>query len=87
MSQFGRARLVGLGDTPEAGIKTYHAQVAEGTRRDTPLARLKYLAKTNYAYNYIWWLRTRSNDPAYIARLGRIEQTLRQRFATDLFGP
>jgi len=80
MPQFGQARLVGLTDSPEAGIKTYSAQVAEGIRQDTPLARLRHLAKSNYAYNYIWWLRTRSNDPAYIARGARIERLLKQPF-------
>ncbi len=80
MSQFGQARLVGLADTPEAGIKTYRTQVAEGIRRDTPLARLRYLAKANYAYNYIFWLRTRSNDPAYVTLGARIERFLKQPF-------
>src|SRR4051794_1556194 len=82
MSPFGRARFVGLADTPEAGIKPYRAQVAEGIRRDTPLGRLKYLAQANYAYNYIWWLRTRSNDPAYVRKLGRIERRLSQPLAS-----
>jgi hypothetical protein len=82
MSPFGRARLVGLADTPEAGIKTYRAQVAEGIRRDSGIGRLKYLARANYAYNYIWWLRTRSNDPAYVRRLGRVERRLSQPLAS-----
>ncbi len=80
MSQFGQARLVGLTDTPEAGIKPYSMQVAEGARRDTPIARLRHLARANYAYNYIFWLRTRSNDPAYVAKGARIERMLSQPF-------
>ncbi|QAY76993.1 hypothetical protein [Sphingosinicella sp. BN140058] len=82
MSQFGRARFIGLSDTPEAGIKSYRTQVAEGTRRDGPLTRMRYLADANVAYNYIWWLRTRSNDPAYVRRLGRWERKLRQPLAS-----
>jgi hypothetical protein len=80
MSRFGQARLFGLGDIPEAGIKAYRTQVAEGIRRDTRLARLWYLAKANYAYNYIFWLRTRSNDPAYVTLGARIERFLKQPF-------
>lgn len=80
MSQFGQARLRGLADTPEAGIKTWRTQVAEGIRRDTPFARLRYLARANYAYNYIFWLRTRSNDPAYVSKGARIERRLKQPF-------
>jgi hypothetical protein len=82
MAQFGQARFVGLADAPEAGIKCYRTQVAEGTRRDGALARLRYLAGANYAYNYIWWLRTRSNDPAYVGKLARIERRLRQPLAS-----
>jgi len=82
MVQFGQARFFGLDDTPEAGIKSYRAQVADGIRRDGPLGRLSYLARANYAYNYIWWLRTRSNDPAYVERAGRIERTLRHPIAS-----
>ncbi|MDH7973143.1 hypothetical protein QH494_13220 [Sphingomonas sp. AR_OL41] len=81
MGQFGQARLRGLSDTPEAGIKAWHAQVTEGTRRDGPLARLRYLARANYAYNYIFWLRTRSNDPAWVGKGARIEQRLKMPFA------
>lgn len=79
--QFGRARFFGLDDAPEGGIKTYRAQVAEGMRRDGAIRRLNYLARANYAYNYIWWFKTRSNDPARIARLGKIERLLKQPFA------
>jgi hypothetical protein len=79
--QFGRAQFFGLDDSPEAGIKTYRAQVAEGMRRDGPIRRLNYLARANYAYNYIWWFKTRSNDPARIARLGKVERLLKQPFA------
>eukprot|EP01035_Chromulina_nebulosa_P028645 gene28645-37856_t len=81
MGQFGHARLRGLSDTPEAGIKAWHAQVAEGTRRDGPLARLRYLARANYAYNYIFWLRTRSNDPAWVNKGARIERLFKTPFA------
>ncbi|WP_404335528.1 hypothetical protein AB2M62_16465 [Sphingomonas sp. MMS12-HWE2-04] len=80
--QFGRAHFLGLDAAPEGGIKTYRAQVAEGTRRDGPLRRLQYLIKANYAFNYIWWFKTRSNDPARIARLGRLEKRLLQPLAS-----
>nr|WP_315381816.1 hypothetical protein [uncultured Sphingomonas sp.] len=77
MTRLGKARLVGLDHTAEAGIKPYTAQVAEGRRRDWRLGRLRYMAFYNYAYNYIFWLRTRSNDPARLRKLGRIERMLR----------
>ena len=48
MSQFGQARLVGLADAPEAGIQSYRSQVAEGARRDGPLARLRHLARNGW---------------------------------------
>ncbi len=80
--QFGRARFFGLNDSPEGGIKTYQMQVAEGIRRDGAMRRLYYLARANYAYNYIWWFKTRSNDPARIARLGKVESLLKQPFAS-----
>ena len=80
MSQFGQARLVGLAHVVEAGIKAYCTQVAEGVRRDTMFERLRYLGRANYAYNYIFWLRTRSNDPAYVHLGGRIEQLLKHPF-------
>ncbi len=76
MTRLGKAMLVGADHTPEAGIKPYTAQVADGMRRDTRLARLRHIAFYNYAYNYIFWLRTRSNDPARLRRLGRIERLL-----------
>ncbi|MDT8758499.1 hypothetical protein MZO42_07300 [Sphingomonas psychrotolerans] len=78
ISQFGRARFFGLDDAPEGGIMSYRAQVAQGMRRDGPVRRLNYLARANYAYNYIWWFKTRSNDPARIARLGKVERLLKQ---------
>ncbi|WP_294254205.1 hypothetical protein [uncultured Sphingomonas sp.] len=77
MTRFGKAMLVGLDHTPEAGIKPYSAQVLEGIRRDTPLGRLRHMAFYNYAYNYIFWLRAKSNDPARLRKLGRIERILR----------
>jgi len=77
MTRFGKAMLVGLDHTPEAGIKPYTAQVVEGIRRDTRLGRLRHMAFYNYAYNYIFWLRTKSNDPARLRKLGRIERMLR----------
>jgi hypothetical protein len=79
--QFGRPHFLGLDNSPEGGIKTYRAQVAEGMRRDGAIRRLKYLARANYAFNYIWWFKTRSNDPARLARLGKIEKLLLQPLA------
>ncbi|ATY32940.1 phytanoyl-CoA dioxygenase family protein [Sphingomonas psychrotolerans] len=79
--QFGRACFFGLDHSPEGGIKSYRAQVAEGIRRDGAIRRLGYLVRANYAYNYIWWFKTRSNDPARIARLGKVERLLKQPFA------
>ncbi|WP_247650892.1 hypothetical protein [Sphingomonas sp. S2M10] len=77
MTRFGKAMLVGLDHTPEAGIKPYMAQVAEGIRRDSRLGRLRHMAFYNYAYNYIFWLRTKSNDPVRLRKLGGIERLLR----------
>lgn len=81
MTRFGKATLVGLDYCPEAGIRTYAAQVAAGIRRDTRLARLRHLVFANYAYNYIWGLRTRTNDPVRLRKLGRIERLIRAPFA------
>lgn len=81
MARFGKAVRVGLDHSPEGGIRPYLGQVASGVRRDGRLARMRYLAFYNYAYNYIFWLRTRSNDPARLRRLGRIERLVRQPLA------
>jgi len=81
MTRLGKALLVGLDHTPEAGIKPYVSQVAAGIRRDTRLGRLRHTAFYNYAYNYIFWLRCKSNDPGRLRKLGRIERLLRAPFA------
>ena len=65
---FGRWKWVDLDYAGEPSIKSYNAQVAAGLRRDTEISRLKFLFGANYAFNYIHWLRRRSNDPAFIAR-------------------
>ncbi|CAN5160852.1 hypothetical protein BH10PSE13_BH10PSE13_02000 [soil metagenome] len=80
MGRFGQAALVGIDHRPEGGAKSYRTQVSEGLRRDTRLSRLFYLARSNYAHNYINWLRKRSNDPAALARAAAVEQRLLQPF-------
>ncbi|WP_294329835.1 hypothetical protein [uncultured Sphingomonas sp.] len=77
MTRFGKAALVGLDHTPEAGIKPFTDQVAAGLRCNSRLARWRHLAFYNYAFNYIFWLRTKSNDPARLRTLGRLERWVR----------
>lgn len=80
MTRLGKAALVGLDHSPEAGVPPFTAQVAAGMRRDTRAARWRHLAFYNYAYNYIFWLRTKSNDPARLRALARIERRLHSPF-------
>lgn len=79
-STLGTWRWVGLDYEAEGGVKSYLGQVAAGIRRDTSLARLKFLFGANYAANYINWLRRKSNDPAHIARFGAIERRIKHPF-------
>jgi hypothetical protein len=67
-----------LGHEPEAGVKSYLGQVADGSRQDGRWSRLRHLARANYAHNYINWVRRRSNDLDYLTRAGAIEQRLLQ---------
>lgn len=77
---YKKPRLLNLDDIVEVGANSFRKQVENGVRQDSSLARLRYLARTNYAYNYIWWLRSRSNDPAYLARARQIERRIHQPF-------
>ncbi|MHA6720443.1 phytanoyl-CoA dioxygenase family protein [Sphingomonas sp. RS6] len=81
MARLGQLNRVGFDHAPEGGVKPYAQQVAEGIRRDSWLGRKRFLARLNYAHNYIWWLRAASNDPERLARLARIERLVRQPFA------
>jgi hypothetical protein len=73
----GQANRIGLEFSADGGILSYAAQVAAGIRRDTRLGRWQYLAHANYAHNYIWGFRTRTNHPEELARLARIERLIR----------
>lgn len=73
--------VVGLDHQPEAGVPTYGELVASGARGGGLGDRIAYLARLNYAHTYIQRLRKRSNDPAWLARAGRIERRLLHPFA------
>lgn len=81
VSYLGKPHFIGLDKNLEPGVNSYRAQVAGGMRRDSVAGRLGYLAKMNYAYNYIHWLRRRSNEPGFIERAGKIERRLYAPFA------
>jgi hypothetical protein len=81
MMRFGRGDLVGLGHVPEAGVPSFLAQVAAGMRPDGAGRRLAQWLRLNWAHVYINRIRKASNDPAWLARAGRIERRLRQPLA------
>lgn len=75
--RFGHGGLVGLDFQPEAGADSWlDHQEAGRCSGDGIFARLAYLTRLNLAHNYINGLRKFSNDPAWVARMARLERHL-----------
>lgn len=60
-------------------IPSYNSDVENGIRRDTKFARLIYLLKANYAYNYMR-IRGSSNDPRQVSSRSKIERAIKYPF-------
>jgi hypothetical protein len=78
MARHGLPDTIKLDTRFDGMVKPYLQQVAEGHRQDSEWARLRYLAKANYAHLYINRLRRHSNEAAYLKRAGGIERRLLQ---------
>ncbi|MBW8753153.1 MAG: phytanoyl-CoA dioxygenase family protein [Sphingomonadales bacterium] len=70
--------MIDLGTRCDGMVKPYLQQVAEGQREDSEWARLRYLARANYAHLYVNRLRRHSNEAGYLKCAGLIERRLLQ---------
>lgn len=78
MAKHSLSGMIDLNTRCDGMVRSYFQQVAEGQRKDGPFARLRYLAKANYAHAYINRLRRRSNEAGFLDRAGMIERRLLQ---------
>lgn len=78
MARHGLPDMIALDTRCDGMVKSYLQQVAEGQRKDSEWARLRYLAKANYAHLYINRLRRHSNEAAYLKRASGLERRLLQ---------
>jgi hypothetical protein len=75
--RLGHGGLVGLDFQPEADVDSWRDHVLAGRcSGEGPLATLTYLLRLNISHNYINALRKFSNDPAWVARMARMERRL-----------